>query len=102
MAPRRYPCVEEEPVRLSGQRDGASEMSCPTHNTTWATSSKGNLWKRTNGVVCVVGQRKDGGYWARRGDDFVSGSFSTLSEAKRAAETGQSGQTLQRFDYESW
>lgn len=77
-------------------------MSYPTHDTDWATSSKGNLWKRTNGVVCVVGQRKDGGYWARRGDNFVSGSFSTLSEAKRAAETGPAGDEKSNLDDEDW
>ena len=74
----------------------------PTHDTDWAISSKGNLWKRANGVVCVVGQRKDGRYWARQGDGFVSGSFSTLSDAKRAAETGHSGDEESNCDDEDW
>ena len=77
-------------------------MNFPTNDTNWATSAKGNLWKRTNGVICVVGQRKGGGYWARRGDDFVSGSFSTLSEAKRAAETGHSSGEESNLDDEDW
>jgi len=77
-------------------------MSYPTHNTNWATSSKGNLWKRANGVVCVVGQRKDGRYWARRGDDFLPGSFESIEEAKRAAETGQSGDSESNLDDEDW
>jgi len=77
-------------------------MSFPTHNTNWATSSKGNLWKRANGVVCVVGQRKDGRYWARRGDDFLPGSFESIEEAKRAAETGQSGDSESNLDDEDW
>lgn len=50
----------------------------------------------------MVGQRKDGRYWARRGDDFVSGSFSTLSEAKRAAETGHAGDETDNLDDENW
>lgn len=65
-------------------------MNFPTHDTNWATSAKGNLWKRTNGVIYVVGQRKDGRYWARRGDDFLPGSFATLEEAKSALETDSS------------
>ena len=65
-------------------------MNFPTHDTNWATSAKGNLWKRTNGVICVVGQRKDGRYWARRGDDFVPGSFASLEEAKSVLETDSS------------
>lgn len=77
-------------------------MTYPTRDTSWETSAKGNLWRRTNGIVCVVGQRKDGRYWARRGDDFVSGSFSTLSEAKRAAETGHAGDETDNLDDENW
>lgn len=70
--------------------------------TDWATSAKGNLWRRLGGMLCVVGQRKDGRYWARRGDDFVSGSFSTLSQAKRAAETGRSGDEVRDINDEDW
>ena len=77
-------------------------MNYPSHDTDWATSAKGNLWKRANGIVCVVGERKDGRYWARRGDDFVSGSFSTLSEATRAAETGLAGHEERNLEDEDW
>jgi hypothetical protein len=77
-------------------------MNYPTHDTQWALSQKGNWWRRKNGVALIVGKRKDGRYWARRGDDFVSGSFSTLSEAKRAAETGHSGDEESNLDNEDW
>ena len=74
----------------------------PIHDTGWAISSKGNHWKRKDGIALIVGRRKDGRYWARRGDDFVSGSFSTLSDAKRAAETGHSGDSESILDDEDW
>jgi hypothetical protein len=62
-------------------------MSYPTHNTEWARSAKGNLWRRMNGVLLVVGKRKgDGGFWVRIGEDFLKGSFQTETVAKRAAE----------------
>ena len=56
-------------------------MNYPTRDTEWATSAKGNTWKRTNGIPMIVGKRKDGRWWARRGDDFIKGSFSTKLEA---------------------
>ncbi len=61
-------------------------MSYPSHDTEWATSAKGNFWKRINGVALIVGKSKHGKWWARRGDSFVSGSFDTKKEAMAAAE----------------
>jgi hypothetical protein len=67
-------------------------MKYPTHDTEWATSAKGNTWKRINGIGLVVGKRKDGRWWARRGDDFVKGSFTSKIEAMNAAELGLEGE----------
>jgi hypothetical protein len=55
-------------------------------DTDWARSAKGNQWKRQNGKVLVVGQKKDGSYWALIGSDFVKGSFQSEFDAKIAAE----------------
>ena len=62
-------------------------MNFPTHDTEWATSAKGNFWKRINGVALIVGKSKHGKWWARRGDEFVPGSFETKKEAMAAAES---------------
>jgi hypothetical protein len=67
-------------------------MNYPTHDTEWATSAKGNTWKRVNGIGLVVGKRKDGRWWARRGDEFVKGSFTSKIEAMNAAELGHEGE----------
>jgi hypothetical protein len=77
-------------------------MNFPSHDTDWATSAKGNSWRRKDGIALIAGKRRDGRYWARRGDDFVSGSFSTLTEAKRAAETGLSSDDESNLDDENW
>ena len=58
----------------------------PTHDTDWAISSKGNCWKRKGGIALVAGERKDGRFWARRGDGFLPDSFASLEDAKRALE----------------
>lgn len=64
-------------------------MSYPTHDTDWATSAKGNEWRRINGVVLVVGRRKtDGKYWAMRDGDFLKDSYDTEALAKKATESG--------------
>lgn len=76
-------------------------MNYPTHDTEWAKSSKGNLWRRRNGEVLVVGQSQaTGRIWARNGQGFVPCNFSNLEEAKHAAETGECP-TLDE-DYEDW
>jgi hypothetical protein len=78
-------------------------MNYPTRDTEWATSAKGNTWKRINGIALIVGKRKDGTWWARRGDDFIKGSFFTKQEAMSAAEHGHDGKDeLQREDDEFW
>ena len=64
-------------------------MTYPTHDTDWALSVKGNWWRRYDGLLLSAGTRKsDGRYWARRGNDFLKGSFNALSAAKSAAENG--------------
>jgi len=78
-------------------------MSYTTHDTEWATSAKGNEWRRINGVTLIVGQRKDGKWWARRGDEFVKGSFASKIQAMNAAEQGHDGEdTPQHVDDEFW
>ena len=78
-------------------------MNYPTRDTEWATSAKGNTWKRINGIGLVVGKRKDGRWWARRGDEFVKGSFASKIQAMNAAELGHDGEdTPQREDDEFW
>jgi hypothetical protein len=72
-------------------------MNYPTHDTEWATSSKGNTWKRINGIGLVVGKRKDGKWWALRGDDFIKGSFTSKIEAMNAAELGHEGEAASIF-----
>ena len=78
-------------------------MNYPTHDTDWATSAKGNTWRRINGVTLIVGKRKDGGWWARCGNDFLKGSFSSKQEAMCAAEDRHEGDnTPERDDDEFW
>lgn len=66
-------------------------MTYPTHDTDWAISSKGNLWRRKDGVALVTGERKDGRYWARKGDEFLPSPFDSLEDAKRALEDNDLG-----------
>ena len=61
---------------------GAPNMTYPTHDTSWTLSAKGNHWRRVNGEVLIVGKGKNGRYWARRGEDFLPGSFASIDEAK--------------------
>jgi hypothetical protein len=60
----------------------------PTHDTDWARSIKGRLWKRTNGIALIVGEKKNGRYWARRGQDFLKGDFGSEQAAMHALELG--------------
>ena len=77
-------------------------MTYPTHDTDWALSAKGNWWRRCDGLLLSAGTRKsDGRYWARRGDEFLKGSFNALSAAKFAAENGCDGEDLYLND-EEW
>ena len=63
----------------------------PTHDTDWARSTKGRLWKRTNGIALIVGEKQNGRYWARKGEDFLKGDFGSEREAMYAAERGADG-----------
>ena len=76
-------------------------MTYPTHDTEWATSSKGNTWKRINGIGLVVGKRKDGRWWARRGDEFIKGSFTSKIQAMNAAEQGYDGEKTTFNEHDS-
>ena len=75
-------------------------MNYPTHDTQWALSQKGNWWRRENGVALIVGKRKDGRFWARRGEEFLPGSFLTVEEAKRCLDLGASDKDGNDADYE--
>lgn len=61
-------------------------MIFSNEDTDWATSTKGNRWRRLNGTVFIVGESKYGGYWARVGEDFLKGSFASIEEAQAACE----------------
>ena len=67
-------------------------MMSPTHDTSWAISSKGNHWRRLDRKVLVVGQFKDNDYyWALRDQEFLKGRFNSIEEAQYAAERGING-----------
>ena len=76
-------------------------MNYPTHDTDWAISAKGNTWRRINGLALVIGERKDGRWWARRGDDFLSGSFPSKEAAMLACEQGTDGDEIEP-DFDLW
>jgi hypothetical protein len=62
-------------------------MSYPTYDTDWATSAKGNQWRRLEGVLLVVGRsRNRETYWAMADGNFVSQDFQAIGAAKHAAE----------------
>ncbi len=62
-------------------------MSYSTHDTDWATSAKGNLWKRVDGVVLVVGRCATGdGFWAMADGSFAPKVFPSEKTAMAAAE----------------
>lgn len=66
-------------------------------DTEWATSSKGNQWRRINGKLLIVGRNKNGGFWARVEDDFVKGKFLTEMAAKIAAAKEAGGDIEQAW-----
>lgn len=74
-------------------------MIYPTNDTEWATSAKGNTWKPVNGVPLIVGKRKDGRWWARREESFLSGSFCSKIQAMNAAEIGFDGENISDHDF---
>jgi len=74
----------------------------PTHDTDWAISSRGNLWKRRHGIVLTVGQKTNGCYWARKGKEFLRGEFYSQSEAKYAVEHGLDGDDSKTHEDDSF
>ena len=54
-------------------------------DTDWAMSAKGNQWRRQNDKAMVVGQKKDGKWWAMFDGTFAKGSFNSETAAKKAA-----------------
>lgn len=60
-------------------------MNYPTHDTDWATSARGNDWRRVNGKVLVVGKKKSGGYWAMVDGQFLPDNFPHKLAAMSAA-----------------
>jgi hypothetical protein len=65
-------------------------MNYPTHDTDWAISTKGNYWRRKDGIALITGKGEDGRYWARRDKDYLPGSYANLEEAKSALESDSS------------
>jgi hypothetical protein len=62
-------------------------MTYSTQDTSWAVSAKGNLWRRLDGEILVVGESKDGEYyWAMRDGEFLKDKFQTKQLAQQAAE----------------
>ena len=57
-------------------------------------SSKGNLWRRLDSQVLIVGEKKNGRYWVRRGQDFLKGDFGSERAAMHAAELGTDGDQI--------
>ena len=71
----------------------------PTHDTDWKTSSKGNHWRRIDGIVLVVGQFKTSDdYWAMRDCKFLSGRFHSIGHAQYAAEHNLDGDDSGNYD----
>jgi len=75
-------------------------MTYGNHDTDWATSAKGNEWRRIDGHLLVVGQLRDGRWWARLDDDFIEGSWASEAEAKERAE--EEAQDLDRYNEYYW
>lgn len=62
-------------------------MIYATYDTEWASSSKGNDWRRISGLVLVVGRAKGGThFWAMIDGEFIDGYFDTLADAMEACE----------------
>jgi len=54
-------------------------------DTDWALSAKGNLWRRIDNKILVVGQKKDKTWWAMYDGNFAKGTCKSENNAKRAA-----------------
>ena len=55
-------------------------------NTDWKLSSKGNYWRKRNGVMLIAGGSDEKGYWARVDEDFLKEKYESLEDAQQAAE----------------
>jgi hypothetical protein len=56
------------------------------NDTDWAESSAGNLWKRSDGRILIVGSKDGKNYWVRVDEKFITKKFDSESEAQEAAE----------------
>ena len=74
-------------------------MNYPTHDTNWATSAKGNDWRRTSGKVLVVGKKKTGGYWAMVDGDFLPNKFPTKLAAMDAANNASMSKPIDDWSW---
>jgi hypothetical protein len=75
-------------------------MNYPTHDTNWATSAKGNDWRRINGKVLVVGKNKTGSYWAMIDGKFLINIFSTKLAAMNAANEVLMSKPVDKWSWE--
>lgn len=50
----------------------------------WKVSKCGNLYTKSGGLVFIIGQRHDGQWWAKYGDDFMPRFFKSEKHAKHA------------------
>ena len=41
-------------------------------DTDWAVSSAGNLWKRSDGRILIVGSKDGKNYWVRVDEKFIT------------------------------
>ena len=56
------------------------------NDTDWAISSAGNLWKRSDGQILIVGSKDGKRYGVRVDEQFMTKKFNSESEAQEAAE----------------
>lgn len=75
-------------------------MTYPTHDTNWATSAKGNDWRRLNGKLLVVGKKKTGGYWSMVDGNFLPGKFHDQRAAMNAATKAATSTALDDWSWE--
>jgi hypothetical protein len=62
-------------------------MNFPTHDTSWAISSKGNHWKRKDGIALVAGKRKDGDIGLGEATAFFRARLPVLKKLKVHSKT---------------